>query len=173
MNDSFKNNVLSTLLRYSAGSLQDIIKIPLGHAVLLARRRSLGRELDGVHLRPLHLDTGEGHPRTFDADRPLDGIKPRAGIDQPLHEPEVAAGYGFGRPQTDYQILHGQFGHAMEFSQLFQLIAKGHQMLWRKVLRPKQLLRGAPLFGSEELRCISNTVRQVRKRSWRTPNRGE
>ena len=34
------------------------------------------------------------HSRTFDTDRPLDGIKPRAGIDQPLHEPKVAAGYG-------------------------------------------------------------------------------
>ena len=89
------------------------MKIPLGCAVLLARGRSLGRELDSVHLRPLHLDTGEGHPRTFNADRPLYGIKPRAGIDQPLHESEVAAGYSFGRPQTDYQILHGQSVHPM------------------------------------------------------------
>ena len=95
---SFKNNILSTLLRYSAGSLQDIIKIPLGRAVLLASGRTLGHELDNVHLRPLHLDTGEGHPRTFNADRPLDAIKPRVGIDQPLHEPEIAAGYGFSRP---------------------------------------------------------------------------
>ena len=66
--------------------------------MLLAHGRSLGRELDGVHLRPLHLDTGEGHPRTFDVDRSLDGIKPRAGSNQSLHEPEVAVGYGFGRP---------------------------------------------------------------------------
>ena len=95
---SFKNNVLSTLLRHNAGSLQNIFKIPLGRAVLLARGRSFGRELDGVHLRPLYLDTGEGHPRTFYADRPLDGVKPRAGIDQPLHESEVAPGYGFRRP---------------------------------------------------------------------------
>ena len=86
------------MLRYSAGSLQDIIKIPLWRAVLLARWRSLGRKLDGVHLLPLYLDRGEGHPRTFDADRPFYGIKPRAGIDQPLHEPEVAVWYGFGRP---------------------------------------------------------------------------
>ena len=70
--------------------------------VLLALGRTLGRELDGVHLRPLHLDAGEGHPRTLDADRPLDDVKPGAGIDQPLHEPEVAAGYSFGRPQPDY-----------------------------------------------------------------------
>ena len=103
---------------YNAGSFQDVIEIPLRHAVLFACGRSLGRELDGIHLRPLHFDTGEGHPRTFDADRPLYGIKPGAGIDQPLHEPEVAVGYGFGRPQPDYQILHGQFGHPMQFDQL-------------------------------------------------------
>ena len=69
--------------------------------MLLASGRSLGRELDGVHLRPLHLDEGEGHPCTLDADRPLDDVKPGAGIDQPFHESEVAAGYSFGRPQPD------------------------------------------------------------------------
>ena len=95
---SLKDNIFGALALYNAGSLQDIIKVPLGRVVLLACGRSLGRELDGVHLRPLHLDAGEVHPRTFDTDRPLDGIKPRAGIDQPLHEPEVATGYGCGRP---------------------------------------------------------------------------
>ena len=78
---SFRHNLFRTLALYNAGSLQDIIKIPLGCAVLLSCGRSPGRELDGIHLRPLHLDTGEGHPRTFDADRPLYGIKLRAGID--------------------------------------------------------------------------------------------
>jgi hypothetical protein len=29
----------------------------------------------------------------------------------------------------------------MQFGQLFQLIAEEHRMLWRKVLRPEQLLR--------------------------------
>ena len=138
---SFKDNVFCALALYNAGSLQDIVKILLWRTVLLARGRSLGRVLDGVHLRPLHLDTGEGQPCTFDADRPLDDIKPRAGIDQPLHEPEVAAGYGFGRPQTDYQILHGQFSHPMQFGQLFKPIAKEHRILWRKVLRREQLIR--------------------------------
>ena len=78
---SFKNNVLSTLLRYNAGSLQNIFKIPFERAVLLARGRSLGHQLCGVHLRPVHLGAGQGQSRAFDADRPLDGIKPRAGID--------------------------------------------------------------------------------------------
>ena len=94
---SFKDNILSTLLRHNAGSLEDIFKILLEHAVLLVRRRSLGHKLHDVHLHPMHLDSGEGHPRAFDADRLLKGFKPRASIDQPLHEPEVAAGYGLGR----------------------------------------------------------------------------
>ena len=89
---SFKDYILRTLLRHNAGSLQDIAKISLQRAVLLARGRSLGRDRDDIHLRPLHLDTGEGHPCTFDADQPLYGIKPRAGIDQPLHDPKWRPG---------------------------------------------------------------------------------
>ena len=97
---SFKDYISRTLLRHNAGSLQDIAEISVGRVVLLACGRSLDRDRDIIHLLPLHLDTGEGHPRTFDW--PLDGVKPGAGIDQPLHEPEVAAGYGFSRPQPDY-----------------------------------------------------------------------
>ena len=78
---SFKDNVFCALALYNAGSLRDIIKIPLGRTVLLACGRSLGCKLDGIHLRPLHLGTGEGHPGTFDADRSLYGIKPGAGTD--------------------------------------------------------------------------------------------
>ena len=95
---SWENDILGTLLRHKVGSLHDTIIVLLGLAMLLASGRSLGRKLLGVHLCPLYLDSGEGHSRAFDADRPLDGIKPRAGIDQPLHEPEVVAGYGFDRP---------------------------------------------------------------------------
>ena len=78
---SFKDNFLRTLALYNAGSFQDFIKIPLRRAVLLACGRSLGCKLDGIHLRPLHLDTDEGHPGTFDADRPLYGMKPGASTD--------------------------------------------------------------------------------------------
>ena len=66
---SFKNDVLRTLALYNAGSFQDIIEIPLWRAV------SLVCELEDVHLCPLHFDTGEGHPCTFDIDRPLHCIK--------------------------------------------------------------------------------------------------
>ena len=95
---SFKDYILLTLLRHKAGSLQDTVKIQLGCAVLLARGRSLGHQLRGVHLRPMHLSAGKGHSRAFNTDRLLDGFKPRAGAEKPLHESEVAAGNGFGRP---------------------------------------------------------------------------
>ena len=77
---SFKDHVFRTLLHSNAGSLQDTIKIQLGLAVLLALRRPLGHKLDGVHLRPPDLDTGEGHAGALDADRPLDDVQPRTGI---------------------------------------------------------------------------------------------
>ena len=99
---SFKDYIFGALRRHNAGSLQDIVKIEFGRAVLLALGRTLGRELDGVHLRTLHLDAGEGHSRTPNADRSLDNVKPGAGIDQPLHESEVATGYGSGRPHPNY-----------------------------------------------------------------------
>ena len=86
---SFKNNVLSTLLCHNAGSLQNIFEIPVGCAVLLVRGRSFSRDLDNVHVRPLYLDTG-------------DGVKARVGIDQPLHEAEVAAGYSFCKSHPYY-----------------------------------------------------------------------
>ena len=87
--------------RHNARPLQDVFKIPLGRAVLLALRRSLGYKLDGVHLRPPHLDAGEGHARTLDADGPLDDVQPRKGTHQSLHEAEVTVKYSFGWTQPD------------------------------------------------------------------------
>ena len=95
---SWEYDILGTLLRHKAGSLQDTVKVQFGSAVLLALRRPLGHQLRGVHLRPMHLSAGKGHPRAFDSDRPLDGFKPRAGTDKLLHESEVATRHGFRRP---------------------------------------------------------------------------
>ena len=95
---SWENYILGTLLRHKAGSLHDTVIVHLGFAMLLARGRTLGHQLRGTHLRPVHLGAGESHPRTFNADRPLDSIKPRAGTDKTLHESEVATGHGLGRP---------------------------------------------------------------------------
>ena len=121
---SFKNNVLSTLLRYSTGSLQDIVKIPLERAVLLASERSFGHELDGIHLRPPDLDIGEGQTRAFNADGLLDDFQPWAGIDKSLHQAEVVARNGFGWPKPDYDVLHGQTGHPMQLRQLHHLVVQ-------------------------------------------------
>ena len=95
---SFKDNVFRTLALYNAGSLQDIIKIPLGRAVLFAGRRSLGRKLDGVHLHPLYLAASEGHTGTFNTGGALDDVQPRTGAHHPPHESEVAARHSFGWP---------------------------------------------------------------------------
>ena len=90
------------MIRNNAGPLQDIAKVSLGCVVLPALRRPLGRQLDGVHLRPSDLDIGEGQTRVFNAEGPLDDVQPRIGINQPLHKAEVTAGYSFGWPQPDY-----------------------------------------------------------------------
>ena len=112
-------NILRTLLHCKAGPLQDTIKIMLGSTMLLALWRSLGHQLLGIQLRPMRLDAGKGHARTFNVGRSLGDVQPRTGVHQPLHKPEVAVGHSFGRPQPDYQILHGQFGHPMQLNQLF------------------------------------------------------
>ena len=91
-------DILGTLLRHKVGSLHDTIIVLLGLAMLLALRQTLDHQLCGIHLRPVRLGTGESHPRIFNAGRPLDSIKPRAGTDQPLHESKVATRHGLGRP---------------------------------------------------------------------------
>ena len=92
-----ENNILPTLRGYNTRPLKDIRKIALGCTVLLALRRPLG-QLDGVHFRPPHLAPSKGHPGTYNTDRPLYDLKSREGTNKPLHEPEVAAADGFGRP---------------------------------------------------------------------------
>src|SRR5215216_5223363 len=109
-----KNNIFRTLALYNTGSFQDLVKIALRLLVLLARGRPFGCELGGIHLRPLHLDAGKGHLGTFDAGRPLYSGNPRTSIDEPLHESEIAAGYGLDWPDPDYYILHGQAGHLVQ-----------------------------------------------------------
>ena len=59
---SWEYDILCTFLRYKAGSVQDTVIVYLGSAVLLALRRPLGHQLRGVHLRPMHLSAGKGHP---------------------------------------------------------------------------------------------------------------
>ena len=104
---SWKYNILQTLLRHKAGPLQDAIKIELGSTMLLALRQPLDHQLLGIQLCSMHLDAGKGHTRTFNTDRPLHGFEPRTGTYKPLSKSEVSARYRLGRPQPDYQVLHG------------------------------------------------------------------
>ena len=63
----------------------------LGHPQNIARvcgapcpRAALGwpsGHVNSVHLRPPHLEKGESHAGTFDADPSLDGVQPRTGFD--------------------------------------------------------------------------------------------
>ena len=95
---SGENDILGTLLCHKAGSLHDTVIVHPGLAMLLAHGRALGHQLRGIHLRPMHLGTGESHPHTLNTDRPLYDLKPQAGTNKSLHKPEVAAGYRRGRP---------------------------------------------------------------------------
>ena len=86
--------------------------------MLLALRRSLLDQLHGVQLGPLHLHAGESPTCTFDADRSLDDLQPRAGIHKPPHQAEVAIRKGVARPQLDHKALHGLFGRLVHLNQL-------------------------------------------------------
>ena len=76
-----KYDVLGALALYNTGSLEDLIEVLLWLSVLLAFRWPCGGNLGGLHLRPLYLDSGEGHPGTFYAGRSLDGVNPRTRLD--------------------------------------------------------------------------------------------
>ena len=104
---SWEYDILRTLLRHKAGPLQDAIKIELGSTMLLALRRPLSNQLLGIKLCLMRLDASKGHTRTFNTDRPFHGFEPRIGTYKPHNKTEVAARYMLGRPQPDYQVLHG------------------------------------------------------------------
>ena len=60
-----KYDVLGALAFYNMSSLEDLIEVPLQSPLLLALRWPCRGNLDGLHLLPLYLDAGEGHPSTF------------------------------------------------------------------------------------------------------------
>ena len=95
---SWENDILGTLLRHKAGSLHDTIIVLLSLAMLLALGRTLGHQLCGIHLRLVHLGTGESHSCTLNTDRPLDDFKSRAHTHKSLHKPKVTAWNWIGGP---------------------------------------------------------------------------
>src|SRR3954465_12459194 len=102
---SFKNYILGTFIRHKAGTLQNILIIVLGFAMLLPRRWPVLHKLLPIQLAPVHLSMGKGPPGTFDADGALDDFKPWTGRHQPLNQSEVAPRQGLSRPQPMLGIL--------------------------------------------------------------------
>ena len=88
----------------------------------------------GLHLCPVHLDMGKGLPRTFYARRALDSFNPGQRVGQSLHQAEVASRNGFGWPQPDYDVLHGQFGHPVQLCQLHHVVVQQRRTLRRREL---------------------------------------
>src|SRR3954470_21505934 len=107
---SFKNYIFGTFIRHKAGTLQNILIIVLGFAMLFPRRRPILHKLLAVQLAPVHLSAGKGPPGSFDADGALDDLEPWTGLHQPPHQSKVAPRQGLSRPQPKYEALHGLFG---------------------------------------------------------------
>ena len=80
---SFKHNILRALGLYQTSTLKNLFKIVLGS--YSAYGRTLRRNSGSIHLRPVCLDTGKGHPRAFYARRPLHRIDVRHCTKELLH----------------------------------------------------------------------------------------
>src|SRR3954470_7566851 len=55
---SFKNYIFGTFIRHKAGTIQNILIIVLGFAMLFPRRRPVLHKLLAVQLAPVHLSAG-------------------------------------------------------------------------------------------------------------------
>ena len=130
-------------------------------------------ELLGIHLAPVHLCTGKGPTGTFDADGALDDLKPRTGLHQPPHQPEIAPRQGLSGPQPNYEALHGLLGRLVELDQLFQLVAQGHRVSGLRILRPEHLLRRATLFSLVECGGVGYAAGKICECPWRAPDSGK
>src|SRR3954466_15082233 len=170
---SFKNYIFCTFIRHKAGTLQNILIIVLGLAMLLPRRRPVPHKLLIVQLTPVRLCMGKGPTGTFDADGVLDDLKPWTGLHQPPHQSEVAPRQGLSRPQPNYEALHGLFGRLVELDQLLQLVAQGHRVSGLSVLRPEHLLRRAAFLGSVECGGIGYATGKICECPWRAPDSGK
>src|SRR3954463_13208554 len=168
-----QNYIHGTFIRHKAGTLQNVLIIVLGFAMLLPRRWPVLHKLLTVQLAPVHLSTGKGPPGTLDADGALDDFKPWIGPHQPLNQSEVTPRQGLSRPQPNYEAIHGLFGRLVELDQLLQLVAQGHRVSGLSILRPEHLLRRAAFFGSIECSGIGYATGKICERPWRAPNSGK
>src|SRR3954463_13828480 len=85
-----QNYIHGTFIRHKAGTLQNVLIIVLGLAMLFPRRWPVLHKLLTVQLAPVHLSTGKGPTGTFDADGALDDLEPWTSLHQLPHQPEVA-----------------------------------------------------------------------------------
>src|SRR3954469_7723920 len=66
-----KNYILGTFIRHKAGTLQNVLIIVLGFAMLFPRRWPVLHKLLTVQLAPVHLSAGKGPTGTFNANGAL------------------------------------------------------------------------------------------------------
>ena len=83
-----QNYIHRTFIRHKAGTLQNILILILGLAMLLPRRWPVLHKLLSIQLAPVHLSTGKGPTGTFNADGALDDFEPWTGLHQPPHQPK-------------------------------------------------------------------------------------
>ena len=80
---SLEHYILRALRLYRSNAFKNFFKVVLG--IHSAYSRTLGRNSGGLHLRPVCLDTGKGHPRTLYARRPLHSVDVRHNTKEFLH----------------------------------------------------------------------------------------
>ena len=96
-----KNYIPGTFIRHKAGTLQNILIIILGLALLVPWRWPVLHKLLTIQLALVHLSTGKGPTGTFNAEGALDDFEPWIGPHQPLHQPEIAPRQSLSRPQPN------------------------------------------------------------------------
>ena len=92
--------------------------------MVLALGWTLRRNIDGLHLHSICLDTGKGHPCTLNARRLPHSVDPWHRINKPLHQAEVAIRNRLSRPQPDYDVLHGRTGYPVVLGPLGHLFVQ-------------------------------------------------
>ena len=102
--------------------------------MVLALGRTLCYNIDGLHLPPVCLGSGKGHPCTFNARRPLDSVDTWHRINKLLHQAGVAIQNRLSWPQPDYDVLHGVARYPMKLGPLGHLFIEQRGVLRRAEL---------------------------------------
>ena len=92
--------------------------------MVIALGWTLRCNIDGLHIPSVCLDSGKGHPCTFDARRPLYGVDTWHRISKPPHQAEIAIQNRLNRPQLKYDVLHGSARHPVKLGPLGHLFIR-------------------------------------------------